>query len=153
MHERLSLTLRPSGSLAWLLSAAYALAAIAIWLAPFASVLSLAGTLVLAGALVRDLRRHAWLTAAAAVVALDLREDCAVTAFSRGGEEREYQITRSSFVAPFLAVLNLRCEAWPRARFVLVVPGSLDADSFRRLRVWLLCRCNGRLPQSGVTSV
>jgi len=144
MNERLSLRLQPSRILAWLLTAAYSLAAAAVWLAPFAAVWSLAGSLILGGALVRDLRRHAWHTAAAAIVALDLHEDCSVAAHSREGGCREYQIARSTFVAPFLTVLGLKDDAWPRARFVLIVPGSLDAESFRRLRVWLLCRCSGR---------
>jgi toxin CptA len=153
MNERLSLRLQPSSLLAGLLTAAYTLAAAAVWLAPFATVWSIAGSLILAGALLRDLRRHAWHTAAAAVVALDLREDCSVAAHSRGGATREYQVARSTFVAPFLTVLSLKDEARPRARFVLIVPGSLDTDSFRRLRVWLLCRCNGRSAEPRVTSV
>jgi len=144
MNERLSLRLRPSSALAWLLTAAYALAAAAVWLAPLAAVWSLAASLILVGALARDLRRHAWQTAAAAVVALDLREDCSVTAHSLEGGSREYQVARGTFVAPFLTVLGLKGEGRPRARFVLIVPGSLDADSFRRMRVWLRCRCDGR---------
>ena len=153
VNERLSLRLQPSSVLAWLLTAAYTLAAAAVWLAPFAAVWSVAASLILAGALVRDLRRHAWHTAGAAVVALDLREDCSVAAHSREGATQEYQVARSTFVAPFLTVLGLKGEAPPRARFVLLVPGSLDADSFRRLRVWLLCRCNGRSAEPRVTAV
>ena len=153
MNERLSLRLQPSSILAWLLVAAYTLAAAAVWLAPFAAVWSGAASLILAGAVLRDLRRHAWQTAAAAVVALELREDCSVAALSREGDWREYQVARSTFVGPFLTVLGLKGEAPPRARFVLIVPGSLDADSFRRLRVWLLCRCNGRSAEPRVTAI
>jgi toxin CptA len=153
MNGRLSLRLRPSSALAWLLTAAYTLAAAAVWLAPFAAEWSLAASLILGGALARDLRRHAWHTAAAAVVALDVREDCSVTVYSREGGSHEYQVARGTFVAPFLTVLGLKGEVRPRARFVLIVPGSLDEDSFRRLRVWLLCRCNGRSAEPRATAV
>ena len=145
--------LQPSWLLAWMLTGAYTVATAGVWLAPFAMAWGGGASLILAGALVRDLRLHASRTAAAAIVVLDLRADCSVVAVSFGGVAREYQVARSTFVAPFLTVLCLRGDGPLRARFVLVVPGSLDADSFRRLRVWLLCRCNGRPAKAPLTAV
>ena len=85
MTERLSLRLRPSRALTWLLAGAHALAAAGLWLAPFAATWNLAGSLALAAHLFWVLRQHAWRNAAGSVVELELREDCSVAERSRAG--------------------------------------------------------------------
>lgn len=80
--------------------------------------------------------RDAWLSAPPACVALVLDgERVALT--TRGGEQLEGQILRDSLVTPFLAVLNVLPQGARFARSVIVLPDSLDAESFRQLRVCL----------------
>jgi toxin CptA len=138
--------------LTWLLAGSHALAAGALWLAPLGATWIVAGNLALGGHFVWVLRQHAWRSAAGSVVELELREDCSVSARSRAGRWLGYQVSGASFVSPHLTVLNLRADARWRARSVLITPDSLDADSFRRLRVWLRWRCGGRADQSGAAA-
>lgn len=140
MAERLSLRLVPSRHLAKMLGGAHLLAATALWLAPLPVGWALGCSLALLVHLALAVRRHAWLDAAGSLIQLELVDDCAVSACSRGGNWERYRIAGSSFVSPPLAVLNLRSGPGHRTRAVLIASDSLDADSFRRLRVWLRWR-------------
>jgi toxin CptA len=55
----------------------------------------------------------------------------------RDGDWLEATLLGTSFVAPYLTVLNLRLsnKRWPQ--HVVLVPDALPADGFRQLRVWL----------------
>jgi len=86
--------------------------------------------------LVYHLRRDAWLSAPSASVALILEGDRVVLT-TRGGEQLAGQILRDSLVTPFLAVLNVLPQGARLARSVIILPDSLDTESFRQLRVWL----------------
>ena len=50
---------------------------------------------------------------------------------------REAKVLGSSLVLPYLAVLNLKVPNRSLPFYVLVFPDNVDAESFRRLRVWL----------------
>lgn len=149
MAERMLLRLRPSRALTWLFAGGHALGAAALWLTPFAAVWSLAGSLALAAHLVWILRKHTWRNAAGSVVELELRQNCSVSLLTSAGRWVDYQVSRATFVSPLLTVLDLRAEAGHRRCSVLIAPDSLDADSFRRLRVWLRWRCGGQADRSG----
>ena len=82
------------------------------------------------------LRREAWLSAPSACVALMLEGDRVVLT-TRGGEQLTGQILRDSLVTPYLTVLNVLPQGARMARSVIVLPDSLDTESFRQLRVWL----------------
>ncbi len=86
--------------------------------------------------LMHHLRRDAWLSAPSAGVALMLESDRAVLS-TRGGEQLTGQILRDSLVTPFFTVLNVLPQGARLARSVVIMPDSLDAESFRELRVWL----------------
>jgi toxin CptA len=47
------------------------------------------------------------------------------------------EILGSSFVSPWLTVLNLKLPHRRLATHVVLLPDMLGADEFRRLRVWL----------------
>ncbi len=49
----------------------------------------------------------------------------------------ETKVLSSSLVLPYLTVLNLKVPNRRWSFNVLVLPDSVDAESFRRLRVWL----------------
>jgi toxin CptA len=141
MSQRLAFRLLPSRVLTVTLSAMHAVAACALWLAAVPMLVSLAGSLCLAAHLVWVLRRDALRTADSAVVELELRQDCSVCVGVQAGFREERRVAGSSFVSPWLAVLNLSSEDGLRARSLLITADSLDAESFRRLRVWLRWRC------------
>lgn len=71
------------------------------------------------------------------VIGLELKDDGAVSFQTRSGEWREGRLLGSSFVSPYLTILNLRSEDRFLARHVVIVPDSVDAEEFRRLRVRL----------------
>jgi len=148
MGEHLSLRLHPSRSLTGLLAGVHVVGAGALWLAPLGATWAVAGSLALGGHFVWVLRQHAWRSASGSVVELELREDCSVSARSRAGRWLGYRVSGASFVSPRLTVLNLRPDAGRRGCSVLITPDSLDADGFRRLRVWLRWRCGGQADQS-----
>lgn len=80
--------------------------------------------------------RDAWLSAPSACVALVLDGERVVLT-THGGEQLEGQVLRDSLVTPFLAVLNVLPKGARLARSVIALPDSLDAESFRQLRVCL----------------
>jgi toxin CptA len=80
--------------------------------------------------------REAWLFAPSASVALLLEGDQVVLS-TRGGEQLTGQILRDSLVTPYLTVLNVLPQGARFSRSVVILPDSLDAESFRQLRVWL----------------
>lgn len=54
-----------------------------------------------------------------------------------GGQPFAGRVLPSSAVSPFLIVLNIAPKGVRRARSVIILPDSLDAESFRQLRVQL----------------
>jgi toxin CptA len=140
MAERLQLRLRPSRLLAAILGSAHAVAGAGLWLAPLPPACALAGSLALLAHLAWVLRRHALRRGAGALVELELVDDGAVFVSRRDGLRSVYRIAGSTFVSAPLVVLNLRPEAERWTRCVLIAADSVDADRFRRLRVWLAWR-------------
>jgi len=94
-------------------------------------------TLLLAGSLYYYLRRDAWLASPQSVVMLYLtgRNRCKIEACAK--KSTNTIIDASTFVAPYMIVLCLKMERAHRYRTIVILPDSIDADSFRRLRVWL----------------
>lgn len=86
--------------------------------------------------MMHHLRRDAWLSAPSAHVALMLDGDQVVLP-TRGGEKLTGKILHDSLVTPYLTVLNVLPQGAHFSRSVLILPDSLDAESFRQLRVWL----------------
>ena len=143
MSGPLRLQLQPSRRLAAALYTANGVAALALWLSPLPVVLSIAAGVALAMSAASSVRRHAFRSAASSLVELELYEDCTLSARSADGRWLHYRLVGSSFVSRVLAVLNLRTEsAWGR-RSVLIACDGIEAEAFRRLRVWLQWRCAG----------
>ena len=86
--------------------------------------------------LMHHLRRNAWLSAPSASVALMLVGD-RVVLITRGGEQFAGQLLHDSVVTPLVTVLNVLLQGTHIVRSVVILPDSLDAESFRQLRVWL----------------
>lgn len=87
------------------------------------------------------LRRDCLRTAPGSVVALQVHPDCRCALQTRSGAWLEANLLPSSFVAPYLTVLNLRVEGHRFPGYVTIFPDAVDGDDFRRLRVWLRWKC------------
>ena len=128
--------LQPSRYLAAVLIAAHG-SAIAV-LVPLALPVwaKAALAIVILFSLAYHLRRDALLSSKSAVMALMLEDDWAVLTL-RGGDQLAGQMLRDSLVTPYITVLNVLPQGARLARSVVILPDSLDAESFRQLRVWL----------------
>lgn len=106
----------------------------------------LMGTIILTVSLVFYLRHYALLRSPGSVVSLELSEEMAGTLETRGGERIRCTLLGSSFVAPYLTVLDWKplepqvsLMPWRKlsARSVVILPDGIDAEEFRQLRVLL----------------
>jgi toxin CptA len=134
---RLLISLRPSRRLTLALVLAYLSAASAVaatdlplWLTiPVGSALLAYGAVTAA--------RTALLRAADAIVAVQAGRPDRLPFQTRDGAWHEGRLLGTSYVAPYLTVLNLSEPGTRRPRHVLILPDGIDAEDFRRLRVWL----------------
>lgn len=86
--------------------------------------------------MLHHLWRNAWLSAPSSDVTLLLDGDRIVLT-SRGGEQVAGKVMPDSLITPLLTVLNVLPQDAYLARSVIILPDSLDAESFRQLRVCL----------------
>ncbi len=84
---------------------------------------------------------HAWQRLPRAITGLEIADDCGLMLRDAGGVWREAALLPSSFVTPYLTILNFRHPDERRARSVLLLPDNIRPDPFRRLRVLLRWRC------------
>ncbi|HNQ04740.1 MAG TPA: hypothetical protein PKH69_09015 [Thiobacillaceae bacterium] len=125
----LVITVGPSTRLRLLLTGLHLLAAMALWLAALPLALQTSGSLLLALGLARHLRGAHGVTL-------------------RGNEKGQLEIragqtwhalhdTRVHLLSPGLTLLRFENPGNARARNLLVLPDSMPAEDYRRLRVWL----------------
>jgi hypothetical protein len=92
--------------------------------------------LVLAASATWHVRRDALLWAPDSAAELTIYRDGHLALLLRNGVEVDGRVLGSTFVSLALVAINARL-ADGRARSVIVLPDSADAESRRRLRVWL----------------
>ncbi len=133
----LRIRLQHSYYLAGLLSFAHAAAGLVLW--PLALPLDMKAAIIvlLIVSLIYYLRKDALLTAHDAVVALTLMEEMSCILTARSGQSMICSLSDSTFVTPYLTVINLQPNEWFLMRSVVILPDSIDAEEFRRLRIWL----------------
>ena len=56
---------------------------------------------------------------------------------ARHGAWSDYAVLGNTYVAPYLTVMNLRQTDSHALKRIVILPDSLDAEEFRKLRVWL----------------
>ena len=133
----LRLDLRPSRTLFWVLTVSHLGAAgllTASRLPPWAAV---ALTACVLASYIWLVSRHALLRQAGAVVCLLWGKGNEWRVSSRSGAEILARLSPESFVRPWMTVLLLRPEGGGHTRSVVIMPDTLDAEVFRRLRVRL----------------
>lgn len=89
------------------------------------------------GSLMHSLRRHAWRVSPTAVVGLQLDPEGKALFRHRNGQVLEGCLLGSSFVSPWLTVLNLRPVGGRCSVPLVILPDAAGEEDFRRLRVWL----------------
>lgn len=133
---RQTFELRPSRALAAILAVAHGIALAALIPLTLPAWAKLALGLLTLFSLLHHLRHDAWLATASSGRSLTLEDEEAVLT-KLGGETLAGRVSRDSVVTPCFAVLNLVPHGTRLACRVIILPDSLDAESFRQLRVRL----------------
>ena len=139
----LTLRLGSSFRLALILGLAHVTAIALLWPLMLPVAAKLAATGVLATSLVIYLRHYALRNLPGSIIGLAIADDMTFTLQTRCGQHIVCELLGSSFVAPYLTVLELRpgnaAKWWqrPRARSVVILPDALGKEDFRQLRVLL----------------
>lgn len=84
-----------------------------------------------------EIWRNALMRDADAVVAIGIAADNALSIQTRRGDWVECAVRGDTYVASFLVVLNLRRLDNEHRKSVVILPDAIDAEDFRKLRVWL----------------
>ena len=126
-----------------MLSLAHLSAGALLWPLMLPLTVKLAGIAALALSLAIYLRHYALRTSPGSITSLALADDMTCTLQTRRGQRIACALLGSSFVAPYLTVLELKPLAparwWHKlgAYSVVILPDAIDSEEFRRLRVLL----------------
>ena len=134
---RVRIALGPSRILAAMLGVAHVTAFAVITIVTLPAWAKVLAGSIIAASCAWSICHAGLLRTAHAIIELVIGEGGRVSCRDRTGTWREARILGSSFVAPWLTVLNLRVEGLRLARHVVILPDNVDADTFRRLRVLL----------------
>lgn len=134
----LSIHRKPSYLLATILTLAHLVTAGLLWSLEITLGIKTVVAFALAFSLIYYLRKDALLAADNAVKFFELSDDMQCRLTTCAGESMACSILGSStFVAPYLTVLNMK----PVGKFftcsVVILLDGIDAEEFRQLRVWL----------------
>lgn len=142
----MNITLRPSRILTAILVLAHGSAIAMVALAGMPLWLGLIAIAALVASLVFDVRQTALLRAPDALITLEIASDDRLSIQTRRGEWIECEVLGSTYVTSFLTILNLKVIDSGKNTRAVLLPDSLDAEDFRKLRVWLRWK---RDPQPG----
>ncbi len=139
----LSIHRKPSFWLAGMLSLAHIATAILLWplLLPLGVKMLIVILLVIS--LAYYLCCDALLCTNKAVISFSLSEKMRCTVTTRSGKTTACDVLGSTFVAPYLVVLNLQSEGGFFPCSIVILPDGIDADMHRQLRVWLRWKWQG----------
>lgn len=125
---------------AWI-TAMHVFAGAMLWLISLPLWLALPAMPTLAASLAFYLCRECLRTSPAAIASLSLYQDCRCEFETKDGECHEAALLGTSFVSPYLTVLNLKPTESRLWRHVVILPDNVDGECFRKLRVLLKWRC------------
>ncbi|MDB5810021.1 MAG: hypothetical protein JWN94_2143 [Betaproteobacteria bacterium] len=138
--------LRPSRLLATILVLAHAAAVVLIWTVAFPSWAASGATAVLVVQCFYLVRQRALLLGANSATAIEITSDHQLNIQSRAADWSECDVLDTTYVTPYLTLLNYRPRGNRLARHIALLPDSLHPDDFRKLRVWLQWRESGVAP-------
>jgi toxin CptA len=133
----LKISLRPSRVLAAILIVAHGAAIAAVVAVDMPLWLKLIAAAALILSLFLTVRREALLLTPDAAVALEISADDVLSIQTRRGEWLECEVLGSTYVMSFLSILNLRQTDGGATTRIVILPDSIAAEDFRKLRVWL----------------
>ena len=143
-----TIVVSPSVRLAVALCATHLVAAGLVWLVPITMLGKGVATLAIALSLIYFLARDAALHAASAIVALELKGGGGIAFRTRDGTWVESELSGSSYVSPALTIVVLQPLGRGRTRRAIILPDSVDARDFRRLRIWMRWKHGGEEPSA-----
>jgi toxin CptA len=94
-------------------------------------------SLLIAASLGHSMRLHAWLNARRSLTAIRLHDREHASVRLRDGAWCDARVLGTTYISPLLTVINMRLGGEARTRHMLVLPDSLPADDYRRVRVAL----------------
>ncbi|HSC96814.1 MAG TPA: protein YgfX [Burkholderiales bacterium] len=143
-----TIAVAPSVRLAAAVCAAHLAATGLVWLVPIPALGKGVVTLAIAFSLIYFLARDATLHAASAIVALELNDGGGIAFRTRDGTWVESELSGSSYVSPALTIVVLQPRGRGRTRRAIILPDSVDARDFRRLRIWMRWKHGGVEPSA-----
>lgn len=138
--------LKPSVQLTVILSVAHFSVACMVWLLTLPISVKLLGSVVLIASLIFYLRHYALLETRKSIIAFELTEQLKCTLETREGKKIPSIILGSTFVSPYLVVLNLKRQHYFFLYGIVILSDSIDAEEFRQLRIllrWKWKKTNG----------
>ena len=142
----LRINLQPSLLLAGILTLAHGAILLAIALIGIPLWAKIIATVVIVTNGAYCVWRHALLKGADAPVAIVISANNAFTFDTRCGESCDCRVSGGTYVKPYLTVLDLKIADGRAIKRIVLLPDSLHADDFRRLRVWLRWKEDGPEP-------
>lgn len=139
MHP-IQLAIRPSIVLCLVLGAMSVLGIVCLSVLPWPWPWRVLGCLMLAAATSHAILQHGLRRLTHSVVALQLKPDNSVTIRFKDGRRQAVRVMPSTVVTPLLSVVHCRLQeaAWYYPmRYVLIPTDAVDAEDYRRLRVYL----------------
>ena len=147
--------LKPSRTLGVVIGFAHFMAIVLLWPLMMPPSVKLTGSALLVISLVFYLRRYALLRSPDSVSSLEVTDEMVCTLNTRKGGQIACALLGSSFVAPYLTVLDLnplkidKTDASPRqlsrySRSIVILPDGINPEEFRQLRVLLRWKWRNR---------
>ncbi|MCC2682191.1 MAG: hypothetical protein K0S36_1755 [Nitrosospira multiformis] len=148
--------LKPSRRLGIVLSFAHFVATVMLWPLMLPLSAKLTGSALLVISLVFYLKRYALLRSPDSVSGLEVTDEMMFTLNTRDGGQIACALLGSSFVAPYLTVLDLRplkidktdasARHWSLyfSRSIAILPDGINPEEFRQLRVLLRWKWKSR---------
>jgi toxin CptA len=133
----LKIALRSSRLLAVIMALAHGAAIAVVVLVDIPVPVKAVAAAGLAGYWLVIVRRQSLLLTADSAVAIEISSDGNFSIQTRRGEWSECEVLGSTYVTPWLTVLNLRESEDRASRRIVILPDSVDAEDFRKLRLWL----------------
>ena len=137
LSRMLRVVLKPSRYLLCAFTTAHTTAAVLVLPLQLPASLKATIWLLIAASLVHSLLRHALLRTPNAVIAARIHNSQEATLTLRIGAQYPAQILGTTYVSPFLTVLNARAAGERFPRHMLLTSDNMDPDDYRRLRVIL----------------
>ena len=142
----LKIDIMPSGMLATILGSVHLFNLALLWVVPFPLWVKLAFSTIIMGSAIYSIKRNALLAFQESIIAFQLDSDCKCEIQKRGGKWVEAELLGTSFVAPYLTLLNLKFPGKRFTQHIIILPDAVDTELFRQLRVLLKWKCN-RFPR------